>query len=49
MIIEYKIDNGYKADAIADTLDDTMSVLVPPPKYIIIINLFIKYRPACQT
>ena len=47
MIIEYKIDNESKADAIADTSDDTMSALTPPPKYIIIINLFIKYVPAC--
>ena len=49
MIIGYKIDNGSKADTIADTPDDSMSVLVPPPKYIIIINLFIKYQPACRT
>ena len=48
MIIEYKINNGSKADAIADTPDDTMSTLAPPPKYIIIINLFIKYEPALQ-
>ena len=48
MIIEYKIDNGFKADVIADTPDDTMSALAPP-KYIIIINLFIKYEPACRT
>ena len=41
MIIEYKIDNGSKAD----TPDDTMSALALPPKYIIIINLFIKYEP----
>ena len=31
MIIEYKIDNISKADALADTPDDTMSVLAPPP------------------
>ena len=37
MIIEYKIDNGFKADARADTPDDTMSELSSPPKYIIII------------
>ena len=29
MIIEYKIDNGFKADTIADTFDDTMRVLAP--------------------
>ena len=46
MIIKYKINNGSKADAIADTPDDTMSAFVPPSKYIIIINLFIKYAPA---
>jgi len=45
MIIENKIDNASKADAIDDTSDDTMSELAPPPKYIIIINLFIKYEP----
>ena len=49
MIIEYKIDNGSKADAIADIFDDAMSALAPPPKYIIIINLFIKYEPVCRT
>ena len=49
MIIEYKIDNESKADAIADTPDDSMSKLAPPPKYIIIINLLIKYEPACRT
>ena len=32
MIIEYKIDNGFKADAIADTSDNTMSALAPSPK-----------------
>ena len=31
MNIEYKIDNGFNADAIADTSDDTMSALAPPP------------------
>ena len=31
MIIEYKIDNGFKADAIADTSDDTLDVLSPSP------------------
>ena len=30
MIIEYKIDNISKADAITDAIDDTMSVLAPP-------------------
>ena len=49
MIIYYKISNGSKADTIADTPDDTMSALAPPPKYIIIINLIIKYEPACRT
>ena len=49
MIIEYKINNGFKADARADTPDDTMSELSSPPKHIIIINLFIKYEPACLT
>ena len=29
MNIEYKIDNGFKADAIADTPNDTMSALAP--------------------
>ena len=32
MIIEYKIDNISKADAIANAIDDIMSVLAPPPK-----------------
>ena len=32
MNIKYKIDNGFNADAIADTFDDTMSALAPPPK-----------------
>ena len=32
MIIEYKIDNISKADAIADAIDDIMSALAPPPK-----------------
>ena len=32
MIIEYKIDNVFKADAIADISDDTMSALTPSPK-----------------
>ena len=32
MNIEYKINNGFKADAITDTFDDTMSVLAPSPK-----------------
>ena len=32
MIIGYKIDNGFKADAITDTSDDTMSMLAPSPK-----------------
>ena len=32
MIIEYKIDNRFKAVAIVDTYDDTMSVLAPSPK-----------------
>ena len=32
MVIEYKIDNGFKAGAIADTFDDTMSVLAPSSK-----------------
>ena len=41
MIIEYTIDNGSKADAIADTFDDTISALAPPPKYIIIINFLL--------
>ena len=45
-MIKYKIDNGFKADAIADISDDTMSAVAPPPKYIIIINLFIKYEQA---
>ena len=49
MIIKYKTNNISKADARADTIDDTMSTLTPPPKYIIIINLFIKYETACRT
>ena len=49
MIIENKIDNASKADGIDDTPDDAMSELAPPPKYIIIINLLIKYEPACRT
>ena len=32
MNIEYKIDNGFKADKIDDTSDDSMSVLAPSPK-----------------
>ena len=48
MIIEYKIDNRSKADVIADTHDDTMSALDPPPKYINIINLIIKYEPSSR-
>ena len=32
MIIKYKIDNGFKGDAIPDTSDDTMSALAPSPK-----------------
>ena len=32
MIIKYKIYNGFKADTIADTSDDTMSELALPPK-----------------
>ena len=32
MIIEYKIDNGFKADAIANTSYDTMSALAPSLK-----------------
>ena len=32
MIIENKIDNRSKADAIADAFDDTMSALAPPLK-----------------
>ena len=31
MNIEYKINNGFKAVAIIDTSDDTMSALAPPP------------------
>ena len=38
MIIEYKIDNGFKADVIVYTFDDTMSALAPN-KYIIIAGL----------
>ena len=49
MIIENKIDNGYNSDIISDASDDTMSALAPPPKYIIINYLFIKYEPACRT
>ena len=32
MIIEYKIENISKTDAIADATDDTMSAFDPPPK-----------------
>ena len=32
MIIEYKMDNGFKSDALADTSDDTMSTIDPSPK-----------------
>ena len=32
MIIKYNTNNISKADALADTPDDTMSVLAPPPK-----------------
>ena len=32
MNIKYKIDNGFNADSIADTSDDTMSARAPPPK-----------------
>ena len=32
MIIEYKIYNAFKADAIADTSNDKMSVFAPSPK-----------------
>ena len=32
MIIEYKIDNISKTDAIADATDDIMSEFAPPPK-----------------
>ena len=32
MNIKYKIDNRFKADAMADTSDDTMSSLAPSPK-----------------
>ena len=32
MIIKYKIDNGFNADEIIDTSDDTMSTFAPPPK-----------------
>ena len=32
MNIKYKIYNGFKADTITDTSDDTMSVLTPSPK-----------------
>ena len=49
MIIKYNTNNISQADAMVDTYDDTMSAFVPPPKYIIIINLFIKYEKACWT
>ncbi len=49
MIVEYKIDNGFKANAKADIADDTRSALAPLSKFIININLFIKYEPACLT
>ena len=32
MNIKYKINNGFKADAIADTSDNTMSALAPSSK-----------------
>ena len=32
LFIKYKIDNGSNADAIADTFDNAMSALAPPPK-----------------
>ena len=32
MIIEYRIKSGFKAEAIADTSDDSMSSLAPSPK-----------------
>ena len=32
MNIKYKMDNGFKANAIADTYDNTMSALAPLPK-----------------
>ena len=32
MNIKYKIYNGFKADTITDTFDDSMSELAPPPK-----------------
>ena len=32
MIIEYKIDNGFKTDAIDDASDDTISALAHSPK-----------------
>ena len=32
MNIKYKINNGFKADAITDTSDDTKSQLAPSPK-----------------
>ena len=37
MIIEYKIDNESKADAIPDTSDVTVRVLASPAKYIILL------------
>ena len=49
MIFEYKKYNGSKADVIDDTFDDLMGALAPPLKYIIIINLFIKYEPVFLT
>ena len=32
MNIKYKKDNGFNADAIADTSDDAMNALAPSPK-----------------
>ena len=49
MNIKYKINYGFKADAITDTSDDRMSVLAPSSQLIIIINLIIKFVPAYQT
>ena len=49
MNIEYKIDNGFKVDVIADSSDDIMSTLAPSPKSIIIIDLIIKYERAYLT